>query len=170
MKTIGELVVEAVRARHLAQAVEPAAPEAAPAAPAAAPIEPAKLEPLRAEYREKGRNLFAAFDERQRRVLEAEIVMAQGRRNPEERSRLAVTVRALREWMHGARDLGILPEFEREIRLFMSYLKYEADEAARAEKVGLPWRTRFFLESGEDVVTATRKPVQYLDFDFSRLY
>lgn len=167
MKTTAELLFErqSAQARRVTQATEPA-----PEPPAPAPTDPAKLEAARAECRVRGHQLFAAFDERQRRLLEAEVIMAQGRRNPEERHRLALTVRALREWMCAARELGLLQEFSNEIRQFARYLQHEAREEALAAKAELPWRTRLFLESGEDVVTATRQPVQHLDFDVSRLY
>lgn len=167
MKTIGELVFErqSAQTRQAAQVEEPA-----PEAPASVPTDPAKLDAARDECRVRGRQLFAAFDERQRRVLEAEVIMAQGRRNPEERHRLALTVRALREWMCAAKELGLLQEFSKEIRRFARYLQHEAREEALAAKVELPWRTRLFLESGTDVTVPTSRPTrQALDFDLDRV-
>lgn len=164
MKTIGELVVEAARARHLAQAVEPE-PETTPAPPATEPAAEPSDAQLKA-CREKGKALFQGFDACQHRLIEAEVLS--GGKNYEERTRLRATVKAIREWVAEAKQLGILADFEREIRLFLDYLRYEADEAARAEKVELPWKIRLFIESGEDVTAAARKPVQYLDYDPDR--
>ncbi len=119
--------------------------------------------------RERGRKLFAAFDACQRRLIEAEIIMGQGRRNPEERARLAAVVRAIREWMHAANEVDVLSEFDADVQVFLRFLRHEAKEKALAEKTELPLRTRLFLESGVDVTAPPSKPTQYIDFDPERV-
>lgn len=120
--------------------------------------------------RQEGQRLFALFDTCQRRLIEAEVVMGGGRPNHGERARLRAIVQFLREWMHTAKELGILQEFDKEARLFLEFLRHQAREEALAAKVRLPLRTELFLENGTDVAAPTSKPVQHLDFDVSRLY
>jgi hypothetical protein len=121
------------------------------------------------ECRQVGKRLFALFDTCQRRLIEAEVVMGQGRRNAEERGRLAAVVHSLRCWMHTAKELGVLKEFSKDANLFLNYLRHEIQEQAVAEKIRMPLRTELFLESGTDVAAPASKPVQHLDFDPDRV-
>lgn len=122
------------------------------------------------ECRSRGRNLFAAFDACERRLIEAEVVLGLGRKNAEERVRLRAVVAALRQWVPEAKELGLLPEFKTELRLLLKYLQHQAREETLAAKVRLPLRTELFLESGTDVAACTSKPVQNIDYDPTRCF
>jgi|SRR5690348_5563363 hypothetical protein len=162
MKSIGQLLIE----RETARILETARPEEpAPQTPA----RPAAIidEAAQKTCREDGRKLFAAFQEQQRRIIEAEIVAGNGGRNAEERSRLRATVRALQAWVTEARELGIASEFQKDIKLFTAYLHHEAKEQALANKVEIPLLTSLFLE-GADVAAPVKKRAEPLDYDPER--
>lgn len=124
---------------------------------------------MKEECRQEGKRLFTLFDACQRRLIEAEIVMGLGRRNAEERGRLAAVVHSLRGWMATAKELGILQEFDKEARLFLDFLRHQAREEALAAQVRLPLRTELFLENGTDVAAPASKPVQHMDYDPDRI-